>query len=283
MCDWIKCNFPVLRKCFLAYCSAIFALLEIVNIFFSLEECGVNTKTRKFILFFICILIALLISLAHVFFRRKKQVFGDINRGLTLIYGDLIKLGFSKKTKNGIIIVIPVNRCFDISCENNLINPKSIHGQWINAYIHSEDDKNVLKNEIENALKEKEFDIIKSKKLGNKKRYSNGTIIELQGKNNITFYLLAFSYLDNDLKAHCSEVEFYNTLSDLIDYYNTHDYSKELFCPVMGDHIVNPHRDTDTCLDFMISVFKFKTSSIRGKTNIVVYNKLKSKISILNK
>lgn len=215
--------------------------------------------------------------------RNKKQIFGDINRGLILEYGDVIKLGFSKKSKEGKIIVIPVNRCFDLSCESNLINPTSIHGKWIKAYIQTEDERIALKHKIEIALKNVASQYIQNKTIGNRVRYSPGTVVEIQGDNNVTFYLLAFSYLDEELKAQSSEIDFYNTLSGLIDYYNTHDNSKELFCPVMGDHIVNPVRDTESCLDFMISVFKFKKSCIRGKINIVVYNELKSKISILDK
>lgn len=283
MLNWMKCNLFVLWKYFLAYCSAIFALLEIVSIFLSLDDCGVNTKTKKIILLVICILIAIIVSFINVAVRNKKQIFGDINRGLILKYGDVIKLGFRKKSKEGKIIVIPVNRCFDLSCESNLINPDSVHGQWLRQYIANEDEKNNLKNAIDSFLQSCDSQIIQNKTIGNNVRYSPGTVVEIPGVNDITFYLLAFSYLDNELKAQSSETEFYNTLSGLIDYYNTHENNKELFCPIMGDHIVNPYRDTESCLDFMISVFKFKKSSIRGKINIVVYNKLRPKISILDK
>ena len=280
---WIKSNYSVLFKYFLAYCSAVFALLEIVCIFISLDDCGIDTRTKKVILLFICLVIAITLTTINVLARNKKQIFGDINRGLTLKYGDVINLGFPKKDKGERIIVIPVNRCFDLSCENNLINPTSIHGQWINKYITNEEERKRIKNRIDGTLQKCDSQIVTEKTVGNNMRYSPGTVVELQGKNNVTFYLLAFSYLDHELKAQSSEIEFYNTLSGLIDYYNTHDYSKELFCPVMGDHIVNPHRDTESCLDFMISVFKFKKHCIRGKINIVVYNKLKSTISILDK
>lgn len=283
MINWFRCNLPVLNKYFLACCSAIFAIIEIVCIFISLDDCGINTITKKVVLFCICLLASIIISIISVAVRNKKQLFGDINRGLTIKYGDVIKLGFFNKTKEGIIVVIPVNRCFDLSCDNNLINPTSIHGQWINHYITNDEERKRIKNRIDVALQNCDSQIVTNKAVGNNTRYSPGTIVELQGENNVTFYLLAFSYLDHELKAQSSEIEFYNTLSGLIDYYNTHDNSKELFCPVMGDHIVNPHRGTESCLDFMISVFKFKKRSIRGKINIVVYNKLKSTISILDR
>lgn len=283
MKSWIKSNYSVLRKYFLAYCSAVFALLEIVCIFISLDDCGIDTRTKKAILFIICLVIAIALTIINVLARNKKQIFGDINRGLTIQYGDVIKIGFPKKDKGGRIIVIPVNRCFDLSCENNLINPTSIHGQWINQYITNEEERKRIKNRIDDILQNSDSETVAQKSAGNTSRYSPGTVVELQGENNVTFYLLAFSYLDHELKAQSSEIEFYNTISGLIDYYNTHDYSKELFCPVMGDHIVNPHRDTESCLNFMISVFKFKKGCIRGKANIVVYNKLKSTISILDK
>ena len=78
---------------------------------------------------------------------------------------------------------------------NNLINPTSIHGQWINRYITNEEERKRIKNRIDNILQNCDSQIVTEKTVGNNMRYSPGIVVELQGENNVTFYLLAFSYL----------------------------------------------------------------------------------------
>ena len=79
--------------------------------------------------------------------------------------------------------------------------------------------------------------------------------------------MLALSSFGQDLKAQCNELEYYNAIIGLIDYYDSHGNGKELFCPIMGDHIVNPYRDTESVIDFMISIFKFNRRKVIGKIN----------------
>lgn len=283
MFDWIKNNFYILVKYFLVYCSSIFAFLQIVLIFASFEDLGVDTKLKKIIVLLVCVAFSALMSIIIVVCKNQKLIFGDINRGVTIRYDDIIKIAFDDTLFEEKIVVIPVNRCFDLSCDNNLINPISIHGQWINRYIVSEEQRDILNNKISFMLKDDyEMLSINEKRCGNLRRYPPGTIAEIKGKNDTIFYLLALSSFDQDLKAQCSELEYYNAIMGLIDYYDSHGNGKELFCPIMGDHIVNPYRDTESVIDFMISIFKFNRRKIRGKINIVVYNKMKSKIPILN-
>ena len=93
--------------------------------------------------------------------------------------------------------------------------------------------------------------------------------------------MLALSTLDENLIANCTEFEFYNSIFKLLDYYDAHGQGADLYCSVMGDKIVKPHRGTENIIDFMISVFKFNKGKIRGNINLAVYKKLKSTISIL--
>ena len=88
--------------------------------------------------------------------------------------------------------------------------------------------------------------------------------------------------MDENLIANCSEIEFYNSISKLLSYYDSNGQGADLYCSVMGDKIVKPHRETEEIIDFMISVFKFNKDKIRGNINLVVYEKFKSSISILN-
>ncbi len=286
MINRIKNNISVLKKYFIKYYAVIFSVLEVITFFMPFEDMGIINKKSKIIIFCISFGIAIVLSIISILLRRKKKLFGNINQGLTICYGDLMKTAFNKKKGKKKIIVIHVNRCFDLSCEDNLIRESSIHGQFIDKYIDNEIEKEKLHNYIESDLENRniKFETLsrKDKKLGYLKRYPEGTVVEVKGDNDVTFYLLALSKLDDNLIANCTELEFYNSLSKLLVYYDSYGQGADLYCAVMGDKIVKPHRETKEIIDFMISVFKFNNNEIRGNINLVVYEGLKSTISILD-
>lgn len=286
MINCIKNNISVLLKYFVGYYATFFSVLEVITFFMPFEEMGIINKKSKIIIFCISLGIAVVLSIMSILLRRKKKLFGNINHGLTISYGDLMKIAFNKKKGQKKIVVIHVNRCFDLSCEDNLIRESSIHGQFIDKYINNEDEKEKLHNYIESDLKNRniKFETLsrRDKKLGYLKRYPEGTVVEIKGENNVVFYLLALSKLDDNLIANCTELEFYNSLSKLLVYYDSYGQGADLYCAVMGDKIVKPHIETKEIIDFMISVFKFNNNAIRGNINLVVYEGLKSTISILD-
>jgi len=287
MLENIKNNFLAIIKYFVAYWGALSTLLGVWIAFFSWEDMGVNRKITRLLILLGIIAIAFITAIITVLCRNKKRIFGDINKGVTLCYDDIIKLGFPKKATGRKIVVIPVNRCFDLSCENNLISKKTIHGQWIGKFIKSAQKEQEIDLYIQNELRKQgvSFDTIakESKKEGNTCRYPCGTVVSIEGNNNITFYLLALSNFDEGLRAHCSELEFCETIQGLLHYYDRYGQGEDLYCPVMGDHIVRPTKNTNDVIDLMLSIFKFNNSLIHGNINLVVYNKMKKDISILNK
>lgn len=101
-----------------------------------------------------CVAFSALMSIIIVVCKNEKQIFGDINRGVTIRYDDIIKIAFDDTLFEEKIVVVPVNRCFDLSCDNNLINPIPIHGQWINRYIVSEEQRDILNKKISFMLKD---------------------------------------------------------------------------------------------------------------------------------
>lgn len=282
----IKTNVKVLIKYILAYWSSLSTLVCVWLSFISWDDMGINRKLPRIFVLLGIVAIALIASALTIFFRKSKKFFGDINKGLILCYGDIMKLGFPRKVLKKRIVVIPVNRCFDLSCDGNLISKKSIHGQWIERFILSDEQRETIHKFIQQDLKQRKVSSesleTSSKKAGNLQRYQPGTIVEIEGKNNVTYYLLALSKFDQDLKAHCTETEFYETLHGLIEYYDAHGQGEDLYCPIMGDHIVRPVRDTTDIINFMLSFFRFNKKNIHGKIHMVVYNKMKSVISILD-
>lgn len=285
MIDRIKVNFTSLVKYFLATWSGLSALVGVLLTFVSWEDMGITDWLVRILILFGIILVAVASAGITILCRNRKHIFGDINKGTELCYGDIIKLGFPKKCQRR-IVVIPVNRCFDLSCEGNLISRRSIHGQWLEKYIGNTNERVQLSYKIQKTLAERgeQFDLLRKEDKcdGNLKRYRPGTVVELAGKNNITFYLLALSEFDKDLRAHCSETDFYATLQGLLEYYDIHGMGEDLYCPVMGDHIVRPTRDTSDIISLMLSVLRFNRGKIHGNIHVVVYDKMKAEIPILD-
>lgn len=285
MIDRIKANFTSLVRYFFAIWSSLSALAGVWLTFVSWEDMGITGRFARILILLGIILIAMICAAVTVLCRNSKRIFGDINKGAELCYGDIIRIGFPKKEQRR-IVVIPVNRCFDLSCEGSLISRRSIHGQWIERYIGNDDERVQLTNKIQQILTDRgeQFDLlhIADKCDGNLKRYRPGTVVELAGGKNVSFYLLALSEFDKDLRAHCSEADFYATLQGLLEYYDIHGMGEDMYCPVMGDHIVRPTRDTKDIISLMLSVLRFNRGKIHGKIHVVVYDKMKSEIPILD-
>lgn len=281
----LKTNFSVLKKKFVSYWSALSTFICFILTFISCDELGINDIADKiWALFGICVL-AMILSIITIYIRRSKRIFGNTNTGVSLRYGDLMQYGFPKRNSKKYIVVIPVNRCFDLSCEGNLIASTSIHGQWIKRFIDSPQKEKELHNEICDKLVSSKSSFTKvdkkDKELGYLDRYEPGTIVELKSDKNVIFYLWAVSKLDNNLRASCNEIEYYNAVYGLLDYYDSHGQGVKMYCPITGDRFIRPVRKTSDILNYLISAFKFSKDKIHGQIEIVVYKKMKSDISIL--
>lgn len=281
----LKINATVLFKYFISICGSLTAIASLILAFISWEDIGIKNFSCKTLILAGIVVASLIVAAITIFVRNEKAIFGDLDKGLSIQYGDVIDLGFDNHGKSKKIIVIPVNRCFDLSCENNLISEESIHGQWLKNYITSEKYREELHNKIEALLVESNANYIEltssEKKHGYLKRYAPGSIVELTETNGITFYLLGVSELDGDLKAHSTEIDYFKALQSLVEYYDSHGQCVDLYCPVFGDHIIRPTRPTEDVLHFMISAFKINKLNIHGNIHIVVYDQKKADVPIL--
>ncbi len=281
----LKINTTVLFKYFISIGGSLTAFATLILSFASWEDLGIKTVSCKLLILIGIGVVSFLIATVTILVRNKNTIFGEIDKGLSIQYGDVIDLGFNNHGKSKKIIVIPFNRCFDLSCENNLISEESIHGQWLDNYISSEKDRKELHQRIETYLAEQNAnytDVNKNdKKYGYLKRYAPGTIVELIETNGITFYLWGVSELDSNLKANSTEIDYFKALQNLVDYYDSHGQCVDLYCPVFGDHIIRPTRPTEDVLHFMISTFKINKLKIHGNIHIIVYDQKKADVPIL--
>lgn len=285
MFNRLKCNLNTVKKIFMSVAGTLFGFVTLFLAFLTWDDLGIKRVHMKIIVLLVILMISLILSAIYIVCKRTTIVLGDNNRGIEVCYGDLLENAFCDKYLGERIIVIPVNRCFDVSCENNLIAESSIHGKWLEHYISSKEQRNEINNEIQKLLKKCEnmCELGRDKKkAGNLKRYPAGTIVELPGSNGVTFYLLAIAELDEQLKARCTENDFYKTLQGLIEYYDTYGQTRDIYVPIMGDHIIRPVRKSQDILDLMISIFKFNIQNIHGKVHIVVFREMKDTISILD-
>lgn len=285
MLNRLKINGIVIFKYCLSIWGTISTIVSLILAFVSWNEIGITDFWYKILVLIGIGFFSLVLSVLIVIFKNSKKIFGDKDKGLSVEYGDIIESAFDNCGKSKKIIVIPVNRCFDLSCENNLISEKSIHGKWLKKFIPSEKERNELHKKIEVILTEKQQEYIflnkKQKKVGYSKQYETGAIVELSESNDIIFYLWAISEFDDNLCANCSEVDYFNALQKLIDYYDKNGQCVDMYCPIVGDHIIRPTKPTEDALHFMISMFKINKSKIHGNIHIVVYNQKKADISIL--
>ena len=145
----LKINTSVLFKYFISIGGSLTAFATLILSFASWEDLGIETVSCKLLILIGLGVVSFLIATVTILVRNKKTIFGEIDKGLSIQYGDVIDLGFNNHGKSKKIIVIPFNRCFDLSCENNLISKESIHGQWLDNYISSEKDRKELHQRIE--------------------------------------------------------------------------------------------------------------------------------------
>ena len=281
----VKNNLPTLLRYFLVVWSALSAFASLWLSFLTWDDMGIVSKAVRVLILLAMASVAIVSATITVIARKQKRIFGDPNRGVILQYGDILKIGFPKKSVPKRIVVIPVNRCFDLSFENGLVSRKTVHGQWIESFIRSDKDRDQVSADIQEFLLDKGamFNELTpaQKKAGNLKRYSPGTVVELEGQDGITFYLLALSAFDQNLKAHCSEHEFFEALQGLVEYYDAHGQGEDMYCPVMGDHIVRPTRETNDMISLILSFLRFNKGRIHGNIHLVVYEKMKGDVPIL--
>jgi len=281
----LKINTTVLFKYFVSIGGSLTAFATLILSFASWEDLGIKNFSCKLLILIGIGVVSFLIAAVAILARNKKTIFGEMDKGLLIQYGDVINLGFNNYGKSKKIIVIPVNRCFDLSCEDNLISEGSIHGQWLKNYITSESGREKLHQKIESDLAEQNANYTEvdknEKKYGYLKRYAPGTIVELIETNGITFYLWGVSELDSNLKANSTEIDYFKALQSLVDYYDSYGQCVDLYCPVFGDHIIRPTRPTEDVLHFMISTFKINRLKIHGNIHIIVYNQKKADVPIL--
>lgn len=262
--------------------STIIVLLSISGTFFTIFPLGLNQiKLRDRILIVLGIVIlSSLIGLVGTLIKREVTIKNYDNRRLKLCYGDLLRIAF-KSDDCKKIVVIPVNRCFDTIVDDKVIAKGSIHGQWVDKSIIAGMSISELDDVIEKRLKNIPHEkLLRSQKpKGKLKRYPLGTVVEIKNGNTI-FYLLALTWMDENLTVHCTKQEYLNCLQNLVDYYDNCGYIMPIYIPLMGCGISRINLKLKEAVEAMIFIWKINSDKIHADINIVIYEKQKNVLSI---
>lgn len=250
----------------------VLAIIELISSFiFIFADIPEDYKIYAGIIFFILLIITYIIIwfISNIYNNIKLNI---NNSKIEIKYGDI----FEEKGKK----VITFNEYFDTCVDDNIINQKSINGQFIMNKIT---DTNEFDNYISNELntRNKKFKINNKRLTGKKNKFELGTTIKYQDE----FLLTAFTKFNSNNNAEISMQEYINFLLEL---WNELDilYSQDIVViPLLGAGVTR-FRDYNVTEQELLELilWTFKISKIKftypSKLCIIIHNSLKDKINL---
>ncbi|MDE6662497.1 MAG: hypothetical protein K2K46_04050, partial [Lachnospiraceae bacterium] len=123
---------------------------------------------------------------------------------------------------------------------------------------------------------------LEEKSRGKCKCYENGTIVIVDGKNDVTFFLLAISEFDENNRGQSSKEDIINCVKKLLEFYDVNGQGYEMYLTLMGTGRSRAGLSHEESLQTIKSVLSLYSQKIHGIINIVVYSKDKGKVSIFS-
>lgn len=265
-------NFKAIRKVYIRILGTLFTVLGALAVFFDLQAFMPGIVWR-FGAIAGLMLLAGIPAVIFVMVQRRTRIDSfDGPKTLVVKFGDL----FCAKSK---IRVIAVNRCFDTIVNTELISPNSLHGAWLRRYLisHSREE---LDRELDRQLKDKEFEEIPEKRLGKKRRYPAGTVVEIRD-GDICYYLTAMTVLDEEkLTAGCTVEAYCMSILRLMQYYNEHGQQEDIALPLLGSGAARIPKKENELLQCMLALIKMGRNHGQGNIEIILREELREKISL---
>ena len=252
--------------------GSILAIIELISSFiFIFADIPEHCKIFAGIIFSIFLIITYIII--WITSNMYKHVKLNINNSKVEIkYGNI----FEQEGKK----VITFNEYFDTYVDDNIINKKSINGQFIINKVNniSEFDDYIF-NEL-NA-RNKKFETNNKRPVGKKNKFKLGTTIKYQDE----FLLTAFTRFNSNNNAEISMREYINFLVEL---WNELDilYSQDIVViPLLGAGVTRFKNYNVTEQELLeLILWTFKISKIKftypSKLCIIIHDSLKDKINL---
>lgn len=285
MINRIKNNLHFIFNRFTFVVSIVFALLSGIQMFIDWDNIGIDDIKNKIAVLLGILMICAIISIVWgMVFANKIAIYSKDDVEIEVRYGDLMKIAFPKKKKNDKIVVIAVNRCFDMVVSQDLIYEGSVHGQFTKRYVHNESEMAGLEANIKKSLSDFGYKPVRlkrsDKRYGNLDRYPLGSIARINGENGVTFFLLALTEFDKDCKAHCNKHQYVECMLKLFEYYDSHGQGMEMFLYPMGTGMARTGLSKKEALEATLMLTELSKEHLKSKTTIVVDKRCKNEISI---
>ena len=268
----------------IATCSTniIFTVFGFINLFISFDSIipdDLNIFLRILIAFLILTTIWILSFLifAFVFVRKKMHKLFEVNKHKVYVqYGDLFSEDELEEDDKRRIIIVPVNRCFDTIIDDDLVSSKTLHGIAMNK-IYSKQiyDQCTLNNEIQKDLiirQYKKFEEISifEKRKGNLKRFSVGSVAEIDDKEGCKYFFLALSMFGRDLTAHTDQQDYVLAMQRLIEYCNNRSQQYPVVMPLIGAGLSRTEKSERIILEYIVKLLKMNKNKITNDIHIVI-------------
>ena len=241
--------------------GAISSMMTMVSFFFSIKWSEHLVLTWTIIAF--VVIVCLFYACAQV--RRKKQIniWISENFQLSVKEGNL----FDQKG----VIVIPVNDYFDTHVGDGIIDPKSVHGQFIQNLFR--DRIKELDDKISESLKfqDKQGKEVEKRSYGKRIKYSLGDCADVMDGGN-RYVCVVTTEFDADNIARLTRDQLSTVVSGLFNHLELVAGKDSVSMPVIGAGNARLNRDAERILHYLIDYFDFSLSEkkILGGVNVLI-------------
>lgn len=273
----------------------VYTIWGFLSVWLSLEGCLPNNWTFwNKLLFAFAVLIVLFVlcfigCTRHIFKETKREVVtSSSNHKVVVEYGDMyspdaIETGYNGRRN----LVVDVNRCFDTIINNDLVSDQTQHGRVMKQlYEKGLYTTDTLNDAIQQNLRQQkavyEDLTVANKPQGNTYRYECGTVAEIQGDDNIVYFLLGISKFDSQLSASTSKAEYCIAIQRLIEFCDARSQGYPVVLPILGSGLSRTNISQNEILSYLVDAFKINKDKISCDFYIVVWEGDKDKISINN-
>lgn len=289
-------------KCGRKWTTAVVALLEAMDIFFSVNAFIPENWTRfecAGAFFVVCGGLFITATFACTTRRYFQKVFEltDLCGGhhLYVCFGDLFKADELFQKDGAGSIVISVNRCFDTIVDDKLVSSSTIHGKFLKRLEEQHISQMTVASCIQSNLDEQvNIDTTlkptrlaeKEKPEGNRDRYPAGMTAILNPRDlglldSCRYFLLGLSCFDEHLTANTTEKEFQEAVCRMVDFFYNHSEGHPIALPLVGSGMSKTGIAPQQLFDYLVASIQLKKSRFAFDVYIVLTPGNRGQISVL--
>lgn len=252
-------------KALISTLGSVSAIVTLISFIFSIKN-----PSCCVIILYVTLVVGGSFIIALRLTRRNDSIEIGISNNSTInvLPGDLFS--FEQKTN---YIVIPVNEYFDTVVNTKIVNPCTLHGQFINRHFNY--NHPTLHQTIDDylTLHEIEYKVVDSRpnEGGYLKKYPLGTCVPIK-VGQVTYVLLALTHFDKDDHAYVELSEFGRCISNVCRFLEKHAGNNPSYMPLMGMGMSRLNQTGQFILKYTLdTIIGVKDLAIPGGLNIIVY------------